>query len=30
VSGEALEFHAKIPEDLRDSGVGLDGSFALW
>ena len=30
VSGEALEFWSKIPEDLRDSGVALDGSLALW
>jgi 23S rRNA pseudouridine1911/1915/1917 synthase len=30
VSGEALEFRSEIPEDLRGSAVGLDGSFALW
>jgi 23S rRNA pseudouridine1911/1915/1917 synthase len=30
VSGEALEFDSVIPEDLRDSAVGLDGSLALW
>ncbi len=30
VSGEALVFHSEIPEDLRRSAVGLDGSFALW
>jgi 23S rRNA pseudouridine1911/1915/1917 synthase len=29
-SGEALEFRSDIPEDLRDSATGLDGSFALW
>jgi 23S rRNA pseudouridine1911/1915/1917 synthase len=30
VGGEALEFRSEIPEDLRGSAVGLDGSFALW
>jgi 23S rRNA pseudouridine1911/1915/1917 synthase len=30
LDGEALEFHSDIPEDLRGSAVGLDGSFALW
>jgi 23S rRNA pseudouridine1911/1915/1917 synthase len=30
VSGEALEFHSEIPEDLRKSATGLDGSLALW
>jgi 23S rRNA pseudouridine1911/1915/1917 synthase len=30
VAGEALEFHSDIPEDLRDSAAGLDGSLALW
>jgi 23S rRNA pseudouridine1911/1915/1917 synthase len=30
VSGEALEFRSEIPEDLRASATGLDGSFALW
>ena len=30
VGGEALVFHSEIPEDLRSSAVGLDGSFALW
>jgi 23S rRNA pseudouridine1911/1915/1917 synthase len=30
VSGEALVFHSEIPEDLRDSAMGLDGSLALW
>ena len=30
VGGEALEFHSGIPEDLRDSATGLDGSLALW
>jgi 23S rRNA pseudouridine1911/1915/1917 synthase len=30
VSGEPLEFRSKIPQDLRDSAVVLDGSFALW
>ena len=30
VGGQALEFHSEIPEDLRDSATGLDGSLALW
>jgi 23S rRNA pseudouridine1911/1915/1917 synthase len=30
VSGEALEFRSEIPEDLRDSAAGLDGSLVLW
>jgi 23S rRNA pseudouridine1911/1915/1917 synthase len=30
VSGEALEFHSKVPEDLRDSAAELDGSLVLW
>ena len=30
VGGEALEFHSGIPEDLRGSATGLDGSLALW
>jgi 23S rRNA pseudouridine1911/1915/1917 synthase len=30
VGGEALEFHSEIPEDLRGSATGLDGSLALW
>jgi 23S rRNA pseudouridine1911/1915/1917 synthase len=30
VSGEVLEFHSEIPEDLRCSAWGLDGSLALW
>jgi len=30
VDGEALEFDSAIPEDLRVSATGLDGSFALW
>jgi 23S rRNA pseudouridine1911/1915/1917 synthase len=30
VGGEALEFHAEIPQELRDSAMGLDGSLALW
>jgi 23S rRNA pseudouridine1911/1915/1917 synthase len=30
VRGEALEFRSGIPEDLRNSAVGLDGSLALW
>jgi 23S rRNA pseudouridine1911/1915/1917 synthase len=30
VGGEALEFHSEIPEDLRVSAMGLDGSLALW
>ena len=28
--GEVLEFHSEIPEDLRCSASGLDGSLALW
>ena len=28
--GEVLEFHSEIPEDLRCSAWGLDGSLALW
>jgi len=27
-SGQALEFYAEIPEDLRDSAIALDDSFA--
>jgi len=30
VDGEAMEFRSEIPEDLRSSASGLDGSFALW
>jgi 23S rRNA pseudouridine1911/1915/1917 synthase len=30
VGGEALEFHSEIPQDLRDSAIGLDGSLGLW
>jgi len=30
IGGESLEFHSEIPEDLRDSATGLDGSLALW
>jgi 23S rRNA pseudouridine1911/1915/1917 synthase len=30
VSGQALDFRSGIPEDLRGSAVGLDGSLALW
>ncbi len=30
VSGEALEFASPIPEDLRESALALDASFALW
>ena len=30
VGGETLAFHSEIPEDLRSSAVGLDGSFVLW
>ena len=30
VTGEELEFESAIPEDLRESAVELDGSFALW
>ena len=30
VSGRALEFHSRIPADLRDAAIALDGSFALW
>ena len=30
VVGGALQFRSEIPEDLRDSAAGLDGSFALW
>jgi 23S rRNA pseudouridine1911/1915/1917 synthase len=27
-SGQALKFYAEIPEDLRDSAIALDDSFA--
>ena len=30
VSTETLVFHSDIPEDLRSSAIGLDGTFALW
>ena len=30
VTGTALEFRAQVPGHLRDSAIGLDGSFALW
>ena len=30
LSGGALEFHSEIPDDLRRSATGLDGSLALW
>jgi 23S rRNA pseudouridine1911/1915/1917 synthase len=30
VGGEALEFYSEIPQDLRDSAIGLDGSLGLW
>ena len=30
VNGETLVFHSDIPEDLRSSAIGLDGTFALW
>jgi 23S rRNA pseudouridine1911/1915/1917 synthase len=30
VTGEGLEFNSPIPEDLRESAVALDASFALW
>jgi 23S rRNA pseudouridine1911/1915/1917 synthase len=30
VSCETLVFHSDIPEDLRSSAIGLDGTFALW
>ncbi len=30
VGGEALEFESPIPEDLRESALALDASFALW
>ena len=30
VSGEALKFRSEIPQDLRETAAGLDGSFALW
>jgi 23S rRNA pseudouridine1911/1915/1917 synthase len=30
VTGERLEFHSPIPEDLRDSALSLDASLALW
>jgi 23S rRNA pseudouridine1911/1915/1917 synthase len=30
VGGEPLVFHSDIPEDLRGSAIGLDGSLALW
>jgi 23S rRNA pseudouridine1911/1915/1917 synthase len=30
VTSEGLEFDSPIPEDLRESAVALDASFALW
>jgi len=30
VTGEALEFTAPVPEDLRESALALDASLALW
>jgi 23S rRNA pseudouridine1911/1915/1917 synthase len=30
ISGEPLEFESPIPEDLRESALALDASFALW
>lgn len=30
VTGERMDFRAYIPEDLRESAVALDASFALW
>ncbi len=30
MTGEELEFWSEVPKDLRDSAIGLDGSFALW
>ena len=30
VSHEPLEFRSEIPDDLRESATGLDGSLALW
>ena len=30
LGGEVLEFHSEIPDDLRRSATGLDGSLALW
>jgi len=30
VNGELLEFDSGIPEDLHDSSIALDDSFALW
>src|SRR3712207_3416379 len=30
VTGEKREFDSPIPEDLRDSALALDASFALW
>jgi 23S rRNA pseudouridine1911/1915/1917 synthase len=30
VGAETLVFHSDIPEDLRSSAIGLDGSLALW
>ena len=29
VNGEPLEFRSEIPDDLRESALGLEGSFAL-
>jgi 23S rRNA pseudouridine1911/1915/1917 synthase len=30
VSGEELRFESPIPDDLRESALALDASFALW
>jgi 23S rRNA pseudouridine1911/1915/1917 synthase len=30
VTGEELNFESPIPEDLRESALALDASFALW
>jgi 23S rRNA pseudouridine1911/1915/1917 synthase len=30
VTGEGLEFDSPIPQDLRESALALDASFALW
>lgn len=30
VTGKTMDFETSIPEDLRESALGLDGSFALW
>lgn len=30
ISGEQMEFESPIPDDLRETAVALDASFALW